>query len=88
MPGLDKASPFSFGAKSIIFKLDKHTVGRVVVQQGNINVYTTLDLDLQAQAEKAVSNAVASARFKRERVNNADMLAVKPSTGEILAYVW
>src|SRR5262249_41745666 len=38
MPGLDKASPFPFGAKSIIFKLDKHTVGRVVVQQGNINV--------------------------------------------------
>jgi len=56
-------------------------------EQGNINVYTTLDLDLQAQAEKAVTNAVASARFKREGVNNGDLMAVKPGTGEILAYV-
>jgi membrane peptidoglycan carboxypeptidase len=56
-------------------------------QQGNINVYTTLDLDLQAQAQKAVDNGVALARFKRENVNNADLMAVKPSTGEILAYV-
>src|SRR5262249_493160 len=38
MTSLDKASPFPFGAKSIIFKLDKHTIGRVVVQQGNINI--------------------------------------------------
>ncbi len=41
LTGLDKASPFSFGAKSIILKLDQHTVGRVVVQQGNINVLRT-----------------------------------------------
>ena len=38
MPGLDKAAPFPLRAKSIIFKLDKHTIRGVVVQQGNINV--------------------------------------------------
>jgi len=38
MTCLDKASPFPFGAKSIIFKLDKHTIGCVVAQQGDINV--------------------------------------------------
>jgi hypothetical protein len=38
MTCLDKVSPFPFCTKSIILKLDKHTVGRVVIQQGNINV--------------------------------------------------
>jgi membrane peptidoglycan carboxypeptidase len=57
------------------------------VQQGNLNIYTTLDLDLQALAQRSVTNGVASARLKRENVNNGDMMAVKPDTGEILAYV-
>jgi penicillin-binding protein 2D len=56
-------------------------------QQGNINVYTTLDLDLQGQAQRAVANAVGNARLKREGVNNGDLMAVNPNTGEILAYV-
>jgi len=56
-------------------------------QQGNISIYTTLDLDLQAQAQRAVTSGVALARMKRENVNNADLMAVKPDTGEILAYV-
>jgi penicillin-binding protein 1A len=56
-------------------------------QAGDLNIYTTLDLNLQALAQKSVSNAVANTRLKREGVNNADLMAVKPSTGEILAYV-
>jgi membrane peptidoglycan carboxypeptidase len=56
-------------------------------QSGNLNIYTSLDLDLQAAAEKDVTNAVDNARLKREGVNNADMMAVNPATGEILAYV-
>jgi len=56
-------------------------------QQGNLNVYTTLDLDLQSRAQQAVTAGVANARMKRENVNNADLMAVKPDTGEILAYV-
>jgi membrane peptidoglycan carboxypeptidase len=56
-------------------------------QEGNLNVYTTLDLDLQSQAQRAVDSGVASSRMKRENVNNADMMAVNPTTGEILAYV-
>ena len=56
-------------------------------QQGDINIYTTLDLDLQTQAQRAVTSGVANARLKRENVNNGDLMAVKPDTGEILAYV-
>ena len=56
-------------------------------QTGDINIYTTLDLDLQALAQRSVANGIANARMKRENVNNADLMAVKPDTGEILAYV-
>jgi membrane peptidoglycan carboxypeptidase len=56
-------------------------------QQGDLNIYTTLDLDLQAAAQRAVANGVTSTRLKREGVNNADLMAVRPDTGEILAYV-
>ena len=38
MTCLDKAAAFPFGTKSIILKLDKHAIGRVVIQEGNINV--------------------------------------------------
>ena len=56
-------------------------------QQGDLNINTTLDLDLQALAQRSVATAVANARLQREGVNNADLMAVKPDTGEILAYV-
>ncbi len=55
--------------------------------QGDLSVYTTLDLDLQGLAQRSVANAVANTRLKREGVNNADLMAVKPDTGEIMAYV-
>jgi membrane peptidoglycan carboxypeptidase len=57
------------------------------IQEGNVNIYTTLDLDLQSLAQKAVTSAVTSAKLKREGVNNGDLMAVKPDTGEVLAYV-
>ncbi len=55
--------------------------------QGGLNIYTTLDLDIQALAQKAVTTGVASARLKSGGVNNADLLAANPTTGEVLAYV-
>jgi membrane peptidoglycan carboxypeptidase len=56
-------------------------------QQGDLNVYTTLDLNLESLGQKAVATGVGSARLKRGGINNADLMAVKPDTGEILAYV-
>src|SRR5262249_23467271 len=35
-------------------------------QQGDLNIYTTLDLDLQTQAQRAVANGAANAKLKRE----------------------
>jgi membrane peptidoglycan carboxypeptidase len=59
--------------------------GSAAVQQGGFNVYTSLDLDLQKLATDSVTQGVKD--LARDDVNNADFLAVKPSTGEILAWV-
>jgi membrane peptidoglycan carboxypeptidase len=56
-------------------------------QQGGYQIDTTLDLDLQEQAQRAVAQGVANAKLKRSGVNNADLMAARPDTGEILAYV-
>jgi membrane peptidoglycan carboxypeptidase len=59
--------------------------GSAAVQQGGFNVYTSLDLDLQKLATDSVTQGVAD--LSRYDVNNADFLAVKPGTGEIVAWV-
>jgi penicillin-binding protein 1A len=59
--------------------------GSAAVQQGGFNVYTTLDLDLQQLAADSVTRGVKD--LGPDGVNNADFLAVKPDTGEILAWV-
>jgi membrane peptidoglycan carboxypeptidase len=68
----------------VLGQLEK-TVGPDVVQKGGLAVYTTLDLDLQARAQQAVANGVAALRSTG--VNNGDLLAANPKTGEILAWV-
>jgi membrane peptidoglycan carboxypeptidase len=68
----------------VISRLEKD-YGPAAVQQGGFNVYTTLDLDLQALADQAVKQGVQD--LSRYDVNNADFLAVKPGTGEIVAWV-
>lgn len=59
--------------------------GNAAIQQGGIKIYTTLDLDLQAAGDDAVKRGVQS--LSRTHVNNGDLLAVKPDTGEVLAWV-
>src|SRR5919201_3124442 len=59
--------------------------GQAAIQQGGFAVYTTLDLDLEAKAEQAVSDGVKE--LDSMGVNNGDLLAADPRTGEILAWV-
>lgn len=59
--------------------------GANAVQNGGFKVYTTLDLDLQARAQQAVTNGVA--RMKGLDINNGDLMAADPKTGAILAWV-
>ena len=71
-------------AQYVLAQLEK-TLGADTVQHGGFSVYTTLDLDLQDLAQKSVSSGVAS--LKGRGVNNGDLLAARPDTGEILAWV-
>ena len=68
----------------VISKLESQ-FGPDAMQQGGMSVYTTLDPNLQALAEQAVSKGAQ--RLSSMGVNNADLLAARPSTGEILAWV-
>jgi membrane peptidoglycan carboxypeptidase len=68
----------------VLAQLEK-TLGADTVQQGGFSVYTTLDLDIQDLAQKSVSSGVS--RLKGRGVNNGDLLAARPDTGEVLAWV-
>jgi membrane peptidoglycan carboxypeptidase len=68
----------------VISRLERQ-FGSAAIQQGGLAVYTTLDPNLQALAEKSVTDGVRALGGKG--VNNADLLAIKPATGEILAWV-
>ena len=59
-------------------------IGATALQQGG-RIYTTLDIGLQTLAEQAVGSGVKD--LARLGVNNGALMAVKPSTGEILAWV-
>jgi penicillin-binding protein 1B len=61
---------------------------------GELDVYTTLDLNLQRYAQEAVSAGIANVdtilgRRKRgpKRVAQASLVAVDPRTGDILAFI-
>lgn len=68
----------------VMRKLEQQ-LGAPTVEQGGFAVYTTLDLDLQALAQKAVKSGVAQLSWGN--INNGDLLAADPKTGAILAWV-
>ena len=59
--------------------------GERIVEEGGLEVITTLDLDLQHQAEKIVKEEVD--KLKGLNITNGSALVTNPKTGEILAMV-
>jgi membrane peptidoglycan carboxypeptidase len=59
--------------------------GEDVVEQGGITVKTTLDLNKQHEAEKAVADQINS--LGSHHVTNGGLISISPSTGDILAMV-
>jgi len=55
------------------------------VEEGGLNVITSLDLDIQQEAERILKEEVAKVGYLN--ISNAALLVTKPSTGEILAMV-
>ncbi|MBI3952840.1 MAG: PBP1A family penicillin-binding protein [Candidatus Doudnabacteria bacterium] len=60
--------------------------GRKYLEEEGLLVYTTLDLDLQTQAEAIVEEAV-SKNEKKYKAFNAGLVAMDTGTGQILAMV-
>lgn len=75
------APHFVFYVKEILEKQFDVTT----VEEGGLQVYTTLDLDVQKIAETAVNEEVAKIQYLR--AGNGAALVTRPSTGEILAMV-
>lgn len=76
-----KAPHFSFYVKDLLIK----KFGEEMVEQGGLQVATTLDYKLQQQAEKIVKEEVDNA--KNLKVGNGASMAINPKNGEILTMV-
>lgn len=66
-------------------KLLAERYGEDVVQQGGLEVRTTLDLDLQTKAQEIVTQEIE--KIERLNIGNGAALVTNPQTGEILAMV-
>ncbi len=59
--------------------------GASVVEEGGLRVKTTLDLEIQREAEKILKEEIAKVSYLN--ITNGAILVTKPSTGEIVAMV-
>lgn len=59
--------------------------GEEFVQEGGLKVTTTLDLDLQQQAEQAITDNTK--RYEAKGATNAALVTIDPRTGQVLAMV-
>ncbi|MEN9328564.1 MAG: hypothetical protein RI947_1372 [Candidatus Parcubacteria bacterium] len=74
-----KAPHFVFYVKSQLEKI----YGTREIEEGGMRVYTTLDLDIQMEAEKILKEELE--KVKKLDVSNGAVLVTRPPTGEILA---
>lgn len=81
IPDKIRAPHFVFYVKDLLVQ----KYGERMVEQGGLNVITSLDLDLQDYAQATVSSEVAG--LKNYNVTNGAALVTDPATGEILAMV-
>jgi len=89
------AEPLSYQSAPTVFQAPHYVMyvqslleerfSRQQLYEGGLRVYTSLDLDLQNQAQTIVKNRLAS--IKADNANNAALVAIDPKTGEILALV-
>jgi len=76
-----KAPHFVQYVKSIL----EERYGERVVEQGGLQVTTTLDLELQEEAQKIVSEEIEKVEYLH--ITNGAAVILNPETGEILAMV-
>ena len=76
-----KAPHFTFYVKSQLEEL----YGIKQVEEGGLQVTTTLDLDIQENSEKVLKEELE--KIKDLKVSNGAILVTRPSTGEIISMV-
>ena len=76
-----KAPHFVFYVKSDL----EQQYGIQRVEEGGLNVITSLDLDIQQEGEKILKEELE--KVANLNISNAAMLVTKPSTGEVLAMI-
>jgi len=87
------STPFPIRAPhwvSYVWSLLERELGVERTAQGGLEVYTTLDVDLNERAEEIINRHLATLRERGGpdlNVNNAALLALDPRSGEILAMV-
>lgn len=76
-----KAPHFIFYVKNDL----EEQYGLQRVEEGGLNVMTSLDLDIQQEGEKIIQEELQ--KVAGLNISNAAMIVTKPSTGEILAMI-
>lgn len=76
-----KAPHFVFYVRDLLYK----EYGVDKVEKGGLRVYTSLNLELQQQAQEMLAEEINS--LANYRVGNGAALITKPNTGEILAMI-
>jgi 1A family penicillin-binding protein len=66
-------------------KILEDRYGQAAVEQGGLTVVTTLDLNLQNQAQQIVTDEIA--KVENQHITNGAAIVLDPETGEILAMV-
>ena len=87
-PIVVKAATTSLYAAHFTFRVREQLIrelGEKAAYRGGYTVFTTLDWNMQQLAEKEVRDHVDS--LKGNNVNNAALITMDPTTGEVLAYV-
>src|SRR5437867_2027396 len=87
-PIVVKAASTSLYAAHFTFRVREQLIrelGEKAAYRGGYTVFTTLDWNMQQLAEKEVRDHVDA--LKSFNVNNAALITMDPTTGEILAYV-
>jgi 1A family penicillin-binding protein len=66
-------------------ELLEHSLGTEMLYKGGLQVYTTLDLDIQCLAEAAARDGLA--QLEERDASNAALVALDPLSGDVLAMV-
>jgi penicillin-binding protein 1A len=70
----------------VIAQLEK-LFGKQAVEEGGLQVYTALDPKMQEEAQESVDWGLARAKSWGIRADEAALVSIRPSTGEIVAMV-